>query len=43
LEEFLSKEEISLLEDRWADYIKNPKAVQTWNEVKAEIAKKHAR
>lgn len=39
----LSKEEIRLLEDRWTDYLKNPKAVQTWKDVKAELKKKYAR
>ena len=39
----LSHEEITLLEDRWTDYIKNPKTVQTWKEVKTELRKKHVR
>ena len=39
----LSKEEISLLEDRWTSYLKSPKTVQTWKEVKSELLKKHAR
>lgn len=39
----LSKEELKLLESRWNDYLKNPKKVQTWGEVKAELAKKYAR
>jgi hypothetical protein len=41
--ETLSKEEIELLEARWNDYIKNPKDVQTWKEVKSELVKKYAR
>ena len=39
----LSSDEIRLLEDRWTDYLKNPKSVQTWDEVKTELTKKHAR
>jgi len=37
----LSKDDIKLLEDRWSDYVKNPKAVQTWDEVKSKLIKKH--
>ena len=38
----MSKEDIRMLESRWKDYLKNPKKVQTWDEVKAELEKKHA-
>ena len=39
----LSSDEIKLLESRWNDFLKNPKDVQTWKQVKAELVKKYAR
>ncbi len=42
-DEELSKGEIQLLEERWTDYVKNPKAVEKWSDVKKELKKKHAR
>lgn len=36
----LSDEELNLLEERWEEYKKNPSAVKTWEEVKANIFKK---
>ena len=37
----LTKDEIQLLEKRWAAYKKNPKQVKTWDKVKNEIEKKY--
>ena len=36
-DEELSKGEIQLLEERWTDYVKNPKAVEKWSDVKKEL------
>ncbi|HTF03425.1 MAG TPA: addiction module protein [Bacteroidia bacterium] len=35
----LSKEEVEMLHERWAEYKKNPAAVHTWEQVKASVLK----
>jgi putative addiction module component (TIGR02574 family) len=40
-EDKLSEEEITLVEERWAEYKKNPKSTIPWNAVKSKIRKKH--
>jgi len=37
----LSEEEMSIVEERWAAYKKNPKSTATWTDVKNTIRKKH--
>ena len=39
----LSSGEIQMLEERWTDYLKNPKAVTKWEKVKKDIQKKYER
>ncbi len=36
----ISEEEFHVLEERWEEYKKNPAAVKTWEEVRANIFKK---
>jgi hypothetical protein len=37
----LSEEEITMVEERWTAYKANPKTTVNWNDVKANIRKKH--
>ena len=37
----LSSEEISMVEERWEEYKKNPGSGVSWKEVKSKIKKKH--
>lgn len=36
----LTEDELNVLEERWAEYKKNPAAAKTWEEIKANIFKK---
>lgn len=40
-EDALTDEEISMVEERWAGYKKNPKSAVPWNTVKGKIKKKY--
>ena len=41
IEEELNKEELQILEQRWENYLKNPKTAKSWEEVKSSIIKKY--
>lgn len=40
-EEELTKGELQMLEDRWENYLKNPKSAKSWEEVKTSVIKKY--
>ena len=40
-EDKLSGEEISMVEERWEEYKRNPGSGVSWKEVKSKIKKKH--
>ncbi len=40
-EDEFSKEEISMLEERWEEYVKNPAEGKSWEDVKAELKSKY--